>query len=153
MPLIDYTIKDNYINIEGTNEAGDVFISALCLPWINGVHAGISFAVSYHYEDIKAQLWKGEQVFIRAYSMGGAFALELTRRLIKDGYFVKCVTRGAYPVHLIPRKLGPSMFCREYGNDIVTKLFPWFRIPRGAVRHEGPRRCWWKFSLSDHVRY
>lgn len=153
MALIDYTSKNNYLDIAGTNEWGDIFISALCFPFVNGVHCGISLAVSWHYKKIRASLDKDKTVIVHGYSMGAAFSLELTRRLIRDGYIISCVTRGAYPVHIIKEDFGRAVIMREYGNDIVTKLFPWFRKPKGAVSPEGPPLVWYKLSWKDHTKY
>lgn len=155
MNLLNLTIKDNIIQIPGTNQFLDFFISVQCWPK-EGWHAGIKKRVDKECWNITDKLDILKPVTILGHSMGGAAAQYLGNKLLLLGYDVRVEAMGAYPVLLGTSSIPVPGICKIYGNDPVPGLFSWFRFTC-PVLTEGPERKWWKvllpWNLGDHLKY
>lgn len=153
---IEYSIKDNHINIPGTNEGVDMFTTLQCWPK-KGVHAGIYKWVDKYLDTIidKLDHDKSKLVKITSHSLGGAIAQEVGRRLVLSSFTnVYLETCGSFPIYAwwVERPYGLTCKIRIYGNDPIPRLFPKFsNIDR--PQFEGPKRKWYKFSMKDHQGY
>ena len=150
--LIQYEQNGDVLDIKGTNQFLDIFISLLCLPW-RGVHLGASLAAKKLFKKIKIEGL--ESLCIRGYSMGGGIAQSLAvlirRKRIPMDIIIELT--GSYPALSEDMYVGDCSV-RIYGNDPVPGLFPWFKYPHGSeIIHEGPPRKWWRINFKDHTRY
>jgi len=99
-----------------------------------------------------------KNVIVSGYSMGGGLApicaLDLASNFpnkeihcvamagprVGNKHFVKYVDEHVDAINLI------------YGNDAVTKVPPpLFGFKHVNKKHYGPKRCWWKFKVLDHM--
>ena len=145
MDYIQYILKDNDINIYGTNQFIDLFVSLNCLPkkgWHRGVYKEAMKLSNIPFD-------KNKIVYLSGHSMGGAIAQCLAYILLEKGFNVKVNVCGSYPITL--HKINIDGQSRIYGNDPIPALFPWFRHVC-KKKYEGPKR-WFPFVFKDHMEY
>ena len=121
------------------------------------VHRGYMDAYMRLRESLLDQLPMIGTILITGYSMGGGLAeiialdLSVQRPLAQ----VSCANFSGARVW---NRAGAESFARrvpdavfvKYGNDIVTKVPPFYR--HGATKkHLGPAEHWWKASVRDHI--
>lgn len=142
MALIQYSFGGKHLDIKGTNQIGDLMISAPFIPFGN-CHLGVYIASRWLWKEIEPSI-TGKAITITAYSMGASIALELTHKARKKGYYVTAILKAPYPVHIFPLDVVDSILIRVNNNDIVPLLFrPLYRFPKNTVRKEGePRRLY-----------
>ena len=151
MTLIQFTAKNNIIDISPTNQFWDVFISMACWPY-KGYHAGAYWGAWKIQGNWVLLLDRSKPVTVKGHSMGGAIAQRVGVYLKEQGYDVTAEIIGAYPAVTKKHQNELKGTCTMYGNDVVSKLFPWFKFV-AEYKHIGPDRKWWKISFKDHVRY
>jgi hypothetical protein len=136
---------DNTFVIQGTNEFLDVLTSAQCWPNKHGFHAGCYKAALYLLKTLPVD--QSKKIILHGQSMGGGIVQPLGWLYQQNGLDVEIHPCGAYPACVEPYQVEREH--RTCGNDIVTKLFPWFKYPV-KDEHFGPEKKWWKFSIKDH---
>lgn len=158
-PQIFYKIINNHITIPGTDELSDSKIFLQCWP-IHGVHAGVYKWVMANIKEIKKKLDINKTVYIDCHSLG-VVGVELGRQLVRKNYSVEVEICGGFPIYTrqVVKPYNLKLIIREYGNDPITRIFPWF-CHLDKRQHEGPKRVWWKVILQifkirrgDHMGY
>lgn len=149
MALIQYSFDGKHLDIKGTNQIGDLLISAPFIPFGN-CHLGVYIASRRLWQEIEPSI-TGKVITITAYSMGASIALDLIKKLRKKGYYVTAVLKAPYPVHIIPIDGHGSIIIRANNNDIVPCLFrPLYRFPKNTIRKEGEQRRLYKLLNPWH---
>lgn len=96
-------------------------------------------------------------VLVTGYSMGGGLAEIIALDIAMNRFqsHIRCLNVDGPKVW---NKAGAMSFAKrvtdslhiKYGNDIVTKIPPFYRS--GAAKyHIGPKEKWWKMSIQDHL--
>ena len=120
--LIQYSFINNHFDFKGTNQLGDFFISALCVPF-RGVHLGCYLAAVKVYDEIKHDIILDKPITGQGYSMGGGFAQAMAVICTRKGLSIgRLDLQGSYPAISLFRHYWFTGQAEEYGNDIVTKL-------------------------------
>ena len=163
--------KETAIEIifHGANNFKDYFFAALCWRKKNGWHFGAHYIAKEFNREHGMEIYKyvfdtsGDKnlnIHIKAYSAGCPAAYMIYRilnRITRTYNNCEFSFFGAY--RFLPNGEGCCYnlkygfmykgYKHVYGNDIVTKLFPWFVAPGDKV-HKGDQEKWYKFSAKDH---
>jgi predicted lipase len=120
------------------------------------VHSGY-FDGWYRIRNIILPLITQEHVVVTGYSMGGGISsiAAVDIQYNKHPTILQCVDfEGAKVWNKYGRdssnKRLPDAFKIKNGNDIVTKIPPFYWVV-GKKIHIGSEEKWWKFSIKDHT--